>query len=101
MTSTALPYFVYAFGILLREGLEALLVVVALAAGVRQMGRAERVREIYIGAGIAVVASLLLAWGVNELISDNASDTLEGVFQLFAAATLFYVSSWLTAKTQA
>jgi len=39
--------------------------------------------------------------GVNHLISDDASDTLEGIFQVLAAATLFYVSSWLTSKSQA
>ncbi|HLH77764.1 MAG TPA: FTR1 family protein [Candidatus Binataceae bacterium] len=101
MATTAIPYFLYAFGILLREGLEALLVVVALAAGVRQMGRASKVREIYLGAGLGIVVSLLLAWGVNALITDNDSDAMEGVFQIVAALTLFYVSSWLTAKTQA
>ena len=46
MTATPVPYFFYAFGILLREGLEAMLVVVALAAGVKQMGQGRRVREI-------------------------------------------------------
>jgi high-affinity iron transporter len=101
MTEMPVPYFLYAFGILLREGLEAMLVVVALAAGVRQMGQGGRVREIYVGALLAVVASLILAWGVVELISDDATDTMEGIFQLVAAGTLFYVSSWLTAKTQA
>lgn len=101
MTTTAIPYFLYAFGILLREGLEALLVVVALAAGVRQMGRAAKVREIYFGAVLGIAVSLLLAWGVNVLITDNASDAMEGAFQIVAALTLFYVSSWLTAKTQA
>ncbi len=101
MTETPVPYFLYALGILLREGTEAMLVVVALAAGVRQMGQARRVCEIYAGAALAVAASILMAWGVEALISDDASDTLEGVFQLVAAGTLFYVSSWLTAKTQA
>jgi high-affinity iron transporter len=101
MTQTPVPYFFYAFGILLREGLEAMLVVVALAAGVKQMGEGRRVREIYLGALLAVAASVLMAWGVEALISDDASDTMEGVFQLVAAGTLFYVSSWLTAKTQA
>jgi high-affinity iron transporter len=101
MTETPLPYFLYALGILLREGTEAMLVVVALAAGVKQMGQTRRVREVYAGAGLAVLASVLMAWGVEALISDNASDTMEGVFQLIAAGTLFYVSSWLTAKTQA
>jgi high-affinity iron transporter len=37
---------------------------------------------------------------VNNIITDDAGDTLEGVFQLFAAATLFYVSSWMTSKGQ-
>ena len=96
-----LPYFLYAFGILLREGLEAMLVVVALAAGVKQMGQGRRVREIYTGAMLAIVASILLAWGADRFISDDANDTMEGIFQLVAAGTLFYVSSWLTAKTQA
>jgi high-affinity iron transporter len=101
MTQTPVPYFFYALGILLREGTEAMLVVVALAAGVKQMGQARRLREIYVGAALAVLASILMAWGVEALISDDASDTMEGVFQLVAAGTLFYVSSWLTAKTQA
>lgn len=101
MTATPVPYFLYAFGILLREGLEAMLVVVALAAGVKQMGQSRRVREIYAGAMLAIAASVMLAWGADHFISDDANDTMEGVFQLVAAGTLFYVSSWLTAKTQA
>src|SRR5271166_5851388 len=72
MTHTAVAYFFYSLGLLFREGMEAMLVVVALAAGTRGAGRIGR-----------------------------ASDTLEGIFQLFAAATLFYVSSWMTSKGQA
>jgi len=98
---TTVPYFFYSAGILFREGLEALLVVVALVAGTREAGQNQRARDIYAGALIAVVASIALAWGVNHLISDDASDTLEGIFQVLAAATLFYVSSWLTSKSQA
>ena len=101
MTETALAYFLYSLGILFREGMEAMLVIVALAAGTRADGRIGRSRDLYAGAAAAIVASLVLAWMVNHLISDDASDTLEGFFQLFAAATLFYVSSWLTSKGQA
>jgi high-affinity iron transporter len=101
MSHTVIPYFFYSAGILFREGLEALLVVVALAAGTREAGRESRSKEVYTGAFIAVLASIALAFAVNYLISDDASDTLEGVFQVLAAATLFYVSSWLTSKTQA
>ena len=93
--------FSTAAGILFREGLEALLVVIALVAGTREAGHENRTKDIYVGALIAVAASIALAWGVNHLISDDASDTLEGIFQVLAAATLFYVSSWLTSKSQA
>src|SRR5437899_12386509 len=100
MERTALLYFFYATGILFREGLEALLVIVALIAGTRDAGM-RTAREIYGGALAAIAASIALAWGINHVISDDASDTLEGIFQLFAAGTLFYVSSWLTSKSQA
>ncbi|MGH7917984.1 MAG: FTR1 family iron permease [Candidatus Binataceae bacterium] len=100
-TSTVLPYFLYSSGILFREGCEALLVIIALVAGTREAGQSNRARDIYVGAFAAVVLSIILAWAVNHVIGDNTSDTLEGVFQLFAAATLFYVSSWITSKSQA
>ncbi|MGH7814622.1 MAG: FTR1 family iron permease [Candidatus Binataceae bacterium] len=95
------PYFLYSLGILMREGMEAMLVVVALAAATHEIGDKRGLRGVYVGAIAAIIASLALALAVDYFISDNASDTLEGVFQLFAAATLLYVSSWLTSKTQA
>ena len=100
-TSTVISYFLYSSGILLREGLEALLVIIALVASTREAGQEARARDIYAGGLLAVGVSIALAWVVNNLIGDNTSDTLEGVFQLTAAATLFYVSSWLTSKSQA
>ena len=100
-TSTVVPYFLYSSGILLREGLEALLVILALVASTREAGQESRARDVYAGGLIAIGVSIALAWAVNHLIGDNTSDTLEGIFQLTAAATLFYVSSWLTAKSQA
>jgi high-affinity iron transporter len=100
-TSTVISYFLYSSGILLREGLEALLVILALVASTREAGQEARARDVYAGGLLAVGVSIALAWVVNNLIGDNTSDTLEGVFQLTAAATLFYVSSWLTSKGQA
>jgi high-affinity iron transporter len=100
-TSTAIPYFLYASGILFREGLEALLVIIALLAAARQTRLTAAIRGIYCGAGAALGVSIGLAWAVQHIIGDNSSDMLEGIFQLLAAATLFYVSSWITAKSQA
>ncbi len=101
ITQTAVAYFFYSLGILFREGMEAMLVVVALAAATRAEGRVGRSRDVYAGALAAIIASIVLAWVVDHIITDDANDTLEGVFQLFAAATLFYVSSWMTSKGQA
>jgi len=100
-TTTTIPYFLYSTGILFREGLEALLVIIALVAAVRQAGQGARARDIYAGALIALACSLVLAWAVQHVLGDNTSDTLEGVFQLLAVVTLFYVSSWITSKSQA
>ncbi len=100
-TTTTVPYFLYSSGILFREGLEAILVIIALVAAVRQAGQGTRARDIYAGALIALACSVVLAWAVRHVLGDNTSDTLEGVFQLFAVVTLFYVSSWITSKSQA
>ncbi len=100
-TTTIVPYFLYSSGILFREGLEALLVIIALVAAVRQAGHAARTRDIYAGALVALGASIVLAWAVQHVLGDNTSDTLEGIFQLFAVVTLFYVSSWITSRSQA
>src|SRR5258708_1583871 len=78
-----------------------MLVVIAVVAGTPGAGHEDPAKEIYVGALLAIAARGAPAWGVNHLISDDASDTLEGIFQVLAAATLFYVSSWLTSKSQA
>ncbi len=96
-----ITFFLYSLGILYREGLEAMLVVVALAAGTREAGHGNRARSVYIGAGLAIVASAIIAWVLNRFLGNQRSEMLEGVFQILAAGTLFYVSSWITAKTGA
>jgi high-affinity iron transporter len=100
-STTTIPYFLYSSGILFREGLEALLVIITLAAAVRQAGHGTRAGDIYTGALLALGCSIVLAWAVQHVLGDNTSDTLEGVFQLLAVVTLFYVSSWITSKSQA
>ena len=101
MSDTTFAYSLYSFGIVFREGLEALLVILALSAGARRVGQNSRVRNIYVGAGAAVVTSLAMAWAVQHILADDTGDALEGILQLCAAATLFYVSSRLTSKSQA
>lgn len=91
------------FLILFREGVEAMLVVAALAAYLRRSGHADKVRIVWWGCGLALVASAGAAWLLNVVIRASGADRelLEGATMLLAAAVLIYVSYWLTAKRDA
>lgn len=90
--------FVQAAVILLREGLEAMLVIAALAGYLRKVGGAHRVTALYAGALVAIGASFIAAWLFAVLNSGDHNDILEGVVILFAAALMLYVSGWLMVK---
>lgn len=90
--------FIQASVILLREGLEAMLVIAALAAYLRKAGATHRLHALYGGALIAVGASIVAAWLFAMLNSGQHSDVLEGFIILFAAALMLYVSGWLMVK---
>ncbi|MBR1150172.1 FTR1 family protein [Bradyrhizobium sp. JYMT SZCCT0428] len=90
--------FIQAAVILLREGLEAMLVIAALAGYLRKVGSAHRVGALYSGALVAVGASFIAAWVFAVFNSGDHSDVLEGVIILFAAALMLYVSGWLMVK---
>ena len=87
--------FVQSTAILLREGLEAMLVLAALAAYLTKAGARERLGALYAGALLAVVASVIAAW-LFELLNNGAhNDILEGLVILGAVALMLYVSGWL------
>lgn len=90
--------FIQAAVILLREGLEAMLVIAALAAYLTKSGGAHRVAALYSGALAAIGASLVAAWIFAVWNSGDHSDVLEGVVILVAAALMLYVSGWLMVK---
>src|SRR5258705_688213 len=58
---TMVSAFVQSATILLREGLEALLVIAALAAYFRKSGAQQRLAALYWGAGPAIIASIVAA----------------------------------------
>lgn len=84
-----------AFAILFREGLEALLIIAALAAFLRRAGAEARIGLLYLGAGLAILASLGLAWVFATFYDGNHSDLVEAAVMLAAAGLLFYMSGWL------
>lgn len=93
---------IQSFLILLREGIEALLVVAALVTYLRKAGAGDKVNLIWLGALAALGASVLTAIALNKLIQNSgaARETLEGVTMLVAAVLLSYVSAWLFARRE-
>lgn len=87
--------FIQAAVILLREGLEAMLVIAALAAYLRKAGAEQRLTALYSGAVAAVVASIVAAWMFQALNDGQHNDLIEAVIILLAAALMLYVSGWL------
>jgi high-affinity iron transporter len=94
--------FVQSFIIMLREGLEAILIVGALMTFLTRMGAAHRRRDIHIGVGAAVGASLATAVALETIfvLSPAHREALEGGTMVVATLVLFYVSYWLLSKME-
>src|SRR5204862_3354301 len=90
--------FIQAAVILLREGLEAMLVIAALAGYLTKAGAGHRVHALYAGSLAAVGASIIAAWLFAVLNSGQHSDVLEGIIILVAASLMLYVSGWQMVK---
>lgn len=93
--------FVGAYTILVREGLEALLVVVALLAFLGKADRPETKRYVHMGWVLALVAGgitwVLARYAIT--ISGASRELTEGLSSLFAAAVLISVGLWMHNKS--
>ena len=98
-----LPMLLKSTLILLREGIEAMLVVGALAAYLRRAGGGDRIWVLHAGVGLAIILSLLTGWALTGILQASGASrgVLEGIALLLAAAVLFYVSFWLFSKSEA
>lgn len=94
--------FLQSFVIMVREGLEAILIIGALLAFLTKTGAGARRRDIHIGVGAAIGTSLLTAVLLETLfqISPTRREGLEGGTMLVACVMLFYVSYWLLSKME-
>ncbi|WP_427875888.1 FTR1 family iron permease [Gardnerella sp. 2492-Sm] len=93
--------FGQAFVILLREGLEALLVVAAIIAYLIKSGHKKMVKYIYLGVVVGIAASLAVAalFGVLFNGSGPQQEITEGVVALFAMLMLLYTSNWMISRS--
>jgi high-affinity iron transporter len=95
--------FMQSLLIILREGLEAILVIGAVVAFLIKTGHRERLKSIWVGVGLALGASavtaVVMATALRALPATR--EVVEGVTMLVAVAVLFSVSYWLISKVEA
>ncbi len=105
-TDTGMLTFWGAFGIIVREGLEAILIIAAIIAYLVKSGNRRSLKSVYIGALLGVAASFVaaavLAWAKSAFASAGmAQEIIEGVTALIAVCVLFYVSNWMISRAEA
>ncbi|SDN81036.1 high-affinity iron transporter [Pseudomonas arsenicoxydans] len=83
--------------ILLREGLEAILVLAAILAFLRNTGQQSAVRSVNVGWGLALFAGLgtwaVAAYAID--VSGSQRELLEGATALFAAVMVLWLGVWM------
>ena len=89
--------------IILREGLEAALILAAIIAILRVMGATDAVRYIHFGWILALIAGVLTWLAAQTVLtfSGQHRESMEGFISIFAAVALFYVGYWLHTRTEA
>ena len=101
--ATDISTFLGAFTILLREGLEALLIVIAMIAFLRKSDRAEQLRYVHGGWIVALLAGIATWFAATSFItiSGASREMTEGFGALLAAVVLLSVGIWMHGKSQA
>src|SRR6266550_835130 len=95
--------FFQSFLIILREGFEAILVIGAVVALLIKTGHRERLRSIWLGIVLGLVASLATAVVMKTLLAamPASREIVEATTMLVAVVVLFSVSYWLISKVEA
>jgi|GEM_PF-3979309 high-affinity iron transporter len=98
--TSPIQLFIESFTIIFREGFEAILIVGAVAAYLIKMGESQRIKSLAYGAGIAIIASIITAILMEQILdlSGEAREIVEGATFLIAVVVLFSVSYWLLSK---
>ena len=97
--------FLPAFLILIREGLEAILVLVAIIAYLKKSGNEKHLDTVYNAMIAAIIASFATAYLFATIFESTAAgagrEVLEGATALFAVVVLIGTSAWLGSKSDA
>ena len=100
-TSPWIAQFLPSLLVILREGMEAILVVAAVLAYLAKAGHKKKTPVVWGGVALALVLSVGLAFlfsYVTSLAGAN-QELLEGFAALFAVVMLIWVSNWMINKS--
>ena len=101
--SAVVATFISCFVLVLREGLEAILVIAAIIAYLVKTGKKKYIMSVYVGALGGILVSILLAFlfgAVAGAQSGIAQEVFEGIGMFVAVVVLFYVSNWMLSKSE-
>jgi high-affinity iron transporter len=86
-----------AFSIVGREGLEAVVILAALLAGLRGRQHEETRKGIWLGAGLAVLVTIITFWLSRTVIQSLSrfGEKLEAVVSILAVVILLIVTNWV------
>lgn len=98
-----LALFFYSLMIILREGIEAILIITAIVAYLVKTDNHDKLKVIYHGCISALVMSGVTAVLVKWVLKTSAAsqEMMEGATMLLASVVLFSVSYWLISKAEA
>ncbi|MDO5727555.1 MAG: FTR1 family protein [Bowdeniella nasicola] len=101
--SSAFTIFIASLSVILREGIEAMLVVAAVIAYLVKAGHKDKTKVVWAGAVAALVVSVILAVAITKLtgLAGKNQELIEGITALVAVAMLVYVSNWMLGKSDA
>jgi high-affinity iron transporter len=101
--ASAVSTFLGAFAILLREGLEALLIVIAMITFLVRADRRDLLRYVHGGWIAALAGGVATWWAATHIVSISGAgrELTEGFGSLLAAAILLFVGVWMHGKAQA
>lgn len=93
----------YSLMIIVREGLEALLIVAAIVAYMVKNNHQDKLPLIRQSVIVALVASIITAVIFQLLFTNSGAsrELLEGITMLIAVVMLFFMSYWLLSKVEA
>jgi high-affinity iron transporter len=101
-TGGAWQTFVPSLVIVVREGFEVILILGAIVAMLLRTGNHARVKEVRLGALLALAASGVTAVILKTVLKalHAPGDVIEGATMLVAVVVLFFVSYWILSKVE-